>query len=126
MLLLALAKSFFVVEGDGEDDSGSDSTGEDGSAQDQTSGSTRSPRSINKTSTTPELPSTPELSASNADIKIGTGQSTVEIGGEGGSRAWVGSVQKRGKGKRIVKVDEEGGGVRSFRCSALDDKVEVL
>lgn len=82
---------------------------------------------MHETSTTPEQPSTPVVvSAPNVDMDVRTGQSSVEIGGKGGSRAWVGNVQRRGKGKRVVKADEEGGGLRSFRCSALDDKVEVL
>eukprot|EP00903_Cladosiphon_okamuranus_P009473 g9028.t1 len=51
----------------------------------------------------------------------------VEIGGAGGSRAWVGGVRRRTKGKSVMKVDHgEGGALRSFRSSALDDKVELL
>lgn len=51
----------------------------------------------------------------------------VEVGGEGGSRAWVGSVRRRNRGKNVVRVDHEGDGtLRGYRCSALDDKIEVL
>lgn len=49
-----------------------------------------------------------------------------EVGGKDGSRAWVGNVTRRGRGKKVVKVDDDGVGLWSFRCSALDDKVEVL
>lgn len=51
----------------------------------------------------------------------------VEVGGEGGSRAWVGNVRRRTRGKSVIKVDHDDGGVlRGFRSSALDDKVELL
>lgn len=51
----------------------------------------------------------------------------VEVGGEGGSRAWVGSVRRRNRGKNVVRVDHDGdGALRGYRCSALDDKVEIL
>ncbi|CAM9864620.1 unnamed protein product [Pylaiella littoralis] len=59
----------------------------------------------------------------------GTSSAAIEVGGQGGSRAWVGNVRRRRKGKSVLRVDhqEDGGGtLRSFRCSALDDKVEVL
>ena len=49
-----------------------------------------------------------------------------DIGGEGGSRAWVGSVRRRGKEKRVVRVDLESAKLKEFQCSALDDKIEVL
>ncbi|CAM9604923.1 unnamed protein product [Scytosiphon promiscuus] len=55
------------------------------------------------------------------------GDVDVEVGGEGGSRAWVGSVRRRSRGKNVVRVDHEGdGALRGYRCSSLDDKVEVL
>lgn len=59
----------------------------------------------------------------------GSSVEVVEVGGEGGSRAWVGDVRRRTRGKSVTKVDHgDGGGVlHSFRSSsALDDKVELL
>lgn len=49
-----------------------------------------------------------------------------EIDGEGGSRAWVGSVRRRSKEKRVVRVDMGSVKVEEVYCSALDDKIEVL
>lgn len=54
------------------------------------------------------------------------GQPGADVGGEGGSRAWVGRVRRRDWRKNVVRVDGENGALRSFRCSAMDDKIEVL
>lgn len=58
----------------------------------------------------------------------GHGSVAIEVGGEGGSRAWLGNVRRRKREKSVVRVDHEDGegALRSFRCSSLDDKVEVL
>lgn len=58
---------------------------------------------------------------------LDTGVDAIEVGGEGGSRAWVGDVRRRTRGKSVMKVDHgDAGALRSFRSSALDDKVELL
>ncbi|CAB1102298.1 unnamed protein product [Ectocarpus sp. CCAP 1310/34] len=51
----------------------------------------------------------------------------VIVGGEGGSGAWVGNVRRRNREKSVMKVDhDDDGALRRYRCSALDDKIEVL
>lgn len=51
----------------------------------------------------------------------------VVVGGEGGSGAWVGKVRRRKREKSVMRVDhDDDGALRSYRCSALDDKIELL
>ncbi|CAM9237093.1 unnamed protein product, partial [Ectocarpus sp. 13 AM-2016] len=51
----------------------------------------------------------------------------VVAGGEGGSRAWVGNVRRRNREKIVIKVDhDDDGALRRYRCSALDDTIELL
>ncbi|CAM9171661.1 unnamed protein product [Ectocarpus fasciculatus] len=51
----------------------------------------------------------------------------VVVGGEGGSGAWVGKVRRRKREKSVMRVDhDQDGALRSYRCSALDDKIELL
>lgn len=61
-----------------------------------------------------------------ASADVGQGQPGADVGGEGGSRAWVGSVRRRDRRKSVLRVDEDSGTLRSFRCSAMDDKIELL
>lgn len=78
----------------------------------------------------PSIPAAVTESGQQQRVQLpGTSSAAIEVGGQGGSRAWVGNVRRRRKGKSVLRVDhqEDGGGaLRSFRCSALDDKVEVL
>lgn len=76
------------------------------------------------TSATTKQPTT--KSALDTGIEKGEGMPGTDIGGEGGSRAWVGKVRRKSRAKRVVRADGENGGLRQFRCSAVDDKIEVL
>lgn len=64
--------------------------------------------------------------ALEASADVGQGQPGADVGGEGGSRAWVGSVRRRDRRKSVLRVDGDSGALRSFRCSAMDDKIELL
>lgn len=57
---------------------------------------------------------------------VGQGQPGADVGGEGGSRAWVERVRRRDRRKNVTRVDGENGALRRVRCSAIDDKIEVL
>lgn len=74
------------------------------------------------------LPLTAEIEATGQQQGLLPDASAdVEVGGDGGSRAWVGDVRRTTREKSVIKVDHGNGGVlRSFRSSALDDKVEWL
>ncbi|CAM9886719.1 unnamed protein product [Ectocarpus sp. 12 AP-2014] len=51
----------------------------------------------------------------------------VVVSGEGGSGAWVGNVRRKNGEKSVMKVDhDDDGALRRYRCSALDDKIELL
>lgn len=65
-------------------------------------------------------------SALEAIADVDQGQPGADVGGEGGSRAWVGSVRRRDRWKSVFRVDGDSGTLRSFRCSAMDDKIELL